>query len=248
MDMQDAYLVTDIEIDWETASAADYEVQISPNGEIWNTLQSVSDKTGKRTDKFRVSGMGRYLRIYCTRRSTVWGYSIFELRAFGEKVKPEEPYYIHLIDPVKTLTVGETVKYVAEVRDIDDRLIVDYPLNWSVTGGKIDVDGTYHATLVGDYLLTVSCKLANFTLPISVQSFTGLNEVNKAMVVRNGNELRISGDDIEDVMLFDIQGKMIIINKVREADEFTIEVGNRTGIYVLMIRKRVGHEVLKIVL
>lgn len=68
------------------------------------------------------------------------------------------------------------------------------------------------------------------------------------MVVRNGNELRISGDDIEDVMLFDIQGKMIIINKVREADEFTIEVGNRTGIYVLMIRKRVGHEVLKIVL
>ena len=248
VDMQDAYLVTDIEIDWETASAADYEVQISPNGEIWNTLQSVSDKTGKRTDKFRVSGMGRYLRIYCTRRSTVWGYSIFELRAFGEKVKPEEPYYIHLIDPVKTLTVGETVKYVAEVRDIDDRLIVDYPLNWSVTGGKIDVDGTYHATLVGDYLLTVSCKLANFTLPISVQSFTGLNEVNKAMVVRNGNELRISGDDIEDVMLFDIQGKMIIINKVREADEFTIEVGNRTGIYVLMIRKRVGHEVLKIVL
>ena len=60
VDMQDAYLVTDIEIDWETASAADYEVQISPNGEIWNTLQSVSDKTGKRTDKFRVSGMGRY--------------------------------------------------------------------------------------------------------------------------------------------------------------------------------------------
>ncbi|GAA1860625.1 glycosyl hydrolase [Myceligenerans crystallogenes] len=75
--------LTRVEIDWETAAAATFSVQVadSPTGP-WTTLRTVT-KTTAAPDVVTVSGTGRYLRIDAPKRLTPWGVSIWELRAYG---------------------------------------------------------------------------------------------------------------------------------------------------------------------
>lgn len=88
VDMGKYYHLTDVEIVWEGASAANYELQLSSNQADWQLLSIQKGLVGARTDQIRLSGTGRYLRVYCTLRNGVWGYSIFELRAYGVEQEP----------------------------------------------------------------------------------------------------------------------------------------------------------------
>jgi len=85
VDLQSSYYVTDLDILWEGASARDYQIQLSDDAQNWTTILAVTDKTvaGTRRDLLRVHGKGRYLRVLCTKRLTVWGFSVFELKAYG---------------------------------------------------------------------------------------------------------------------------------------------------------------------
>ncbi len=85
VDLQSIYSITDLDILWEGASAKDYQIQVSSDAQNWITILDVKDKTvpGIRRDVWRVQGTGRYLRLLCTKRLTVWGFSVFELKAYG---------------------------------------------------------------------------------------------------------------------------------------------------------------------
>lgn len=74
-----------IEIDWETASAAAYEVFFSEDGEKWTSVFSFSGGTGARTDTVTPSAVfsAGYIRINMTERSTQYGYSVYEVRLYG---------------------------------------------------------------------------------------------------------------------------------------------------------------------
>lgn len=253
IDMQGAYLITDIEIDWERAAAADYEVQISPDGEQWNTLQKVTgleDFNANHTDQFRVSGVGRYIRVYCTLRNTVWAYSIIEMRAYGMAMKTDEPYLINLVNPSCIVNLNEQVTYAAEVRDINNNLVTGYPLNWAVSGGgTINEDGTYEAVTEGRYTLSVSCKLAQATHCVTVQNPVGMdNALQPLKVMCESGRLVISGSGIASVSLFDMQGNLIVAEAFCTGDSCTVETGNRKGIYLLMVRKHTSCETVKVIL
>src|SRR5690606_37386725 len=69
VDLGDAHLITDAEIVWETASASNYELQISKDGINWTNLKTASGLNGSRTDSWRTNGIGRYVRIWCTKRA-----------------------------------------------------------------------------------------------------------------------------------------------------------------------------------
>lgn len=86
VDLGASYNLSSVVIDWEAANAANYEVQGSVNGTSWNTIASRTGGTfGTRTDTVAASGTYRYVRIYCTLRSTGngWGYSLWELKVYG---------------------------------------------------------------------------------------------------------------------------------------------------------------------
>ena len=86
VDLGSNFALSSIAIDWEAANAANYEVQGSVNGTSWNTIASRTGGTfGTRTDTVAASGTYRYVRIYCTLRSTGngWGYSLWELKVYG---------------------------------------------------------------------------------------------------------------------------------------------------------------------
>lgn len=75
-----------LELVWEAASAADYRVEISTNGTTWTTAKTFTGGTGARTDV--LSGLsahvGRYVRMFGTKRSTPYGFSLWEMRVFGD--------------------------------------------------------------------------------------------------------------------------------------------------------------------
>ncbi|HTF84357.1 MAG TPA: discoidin domain-containing protein [Cellvibrio sp.] len=86
VDLGSARNLSRVEIDWEAANAANYDVQGSNNNSSWTTLATrTGGAFGNRTDSVNVSGNYRYVRILGTQRSAgnTWGYSIWEMRVLG---------------------------------------------------------------------------------------------------------------------------------------------------------------------
>jgi beta-glucanase (GH16 family) len=86
LDLGAAHNLNRIEIDWEAANAANYQVQGSNDNSNWSTLATQTGGTfGARTDSLNINGNYRYLRLLATQRSAGndWGYSIFEVRMMG---------------------------------------------------------------------------------------------------------------------------------------------------------------------
>jgi hypothetical protein len=86
--------VDEVDILWEAACAKAYQIQVSPDAMNWTGVKSITGNaegsgvaptswTGADVEK-GFSGTGRYLRIYGTTRCTMYGYSIWEMRAFGD--------------------------------------------------------------------------------------------------------------------------------------------------------------------
>ncbi len=73
--------VCQVVITWEAAYATAFQIQTSPDGSTWTSIYSTTTGTGG-TQTLNVTGTGRYLRMYGTARSTVYGYSIWELAVY----------------------------------------------------------------------------------------------------------------------------------------------------------------------
>ncbi|HEY0609737.1 MAG TPA: discoidin domain-containing protein, partial [Chitinophaga sp.] len=83
IDLGADYQVNEVKITWEAAQAKDYQVLISNDQSNWSLLKAVTNNTTLVNQHTSLSGHGRYLRIYGTARGTQYGYSIFELEAYG---------------------------------------------------------------------------------------------------------------------------------------------------------------------
>lgn len=79
--------VYQMQIVWEAASAAEYEVYFSLTGEEdgWTKAYEFSSGTGARTDVVTpdVPMRARYIKIVCKKRATNYGYSVYEINLFG---------------------------------------------------------------------------------------------------------------------------------------------------------------------
>jgi hypothetical protein len=85
--------IDQVQIAWETACATNYDIQVSNDAAVWTTLTSIVGNTQggpapadwtTAANHAGLSGVGRYLRINGTVRCTMYGYSIWEMRAFGD--------------------------------------------------------------------------------------------------------------------------------------------------------------------
>ncbi|WP_246312006.1 di-heme oxidoredictase family protein [Pseudaquabacterium terrae] len=72
-----------VQIQWEAAHAKAYELQASDDGVSWSTLRAVPSSSGGSETLSALAGSGRHLRIKGLQRATPYGYSIFEIQAFG---------------------------------------------------------------------------------------------------------------------------------------------------------------------
>jgi CxxC motif-containing protein (DUF1111 family) len=112
LDYGKSVLINRVHIEWENAHASQYLLQVSDDGQTWKTVKSVDNSQGGTEDWPGLSAQGRYLRVQGVKRSTGYGYSIFEIQAFTgtPATQPADPVPPVVADPTKP---GATVKPVA---------------------------------------------------------------------------------------------------------------------------------------
>ncbi|GLY80837.1 discoidin domain-containing protein [Actinoallomurus iriomotensis] len=71
-----------VTLNWETAYATAYQIQVSGDAKTWTTVYSTTTGTGG-TQTLNVTASARYVRMYGTARSTQYGYSLWEFAVFG---------------------------------------------------------------------------------------------------------------------------------------------------------------------
>jgi hypothetical protein len=85
IDLQDIYNLSRLAIVWEDAYATSYSVSVSADSSNWATIKTTQTGTGGR-DVIETSTNARYIRIEGYERATVFGYSIFEVEAYGSPI------------------------------------------------------------------------------------------------------------------------------------------------------------------
>ena len=83
--------ITRVSVSWADAYARAYQIQVSDDQNSWRTLARTDAGDG-RTDTYnRLSGAGRYLRMYGTAPGTAQGYSLTEMRVYGRRTGSATP-------------------------------------------------------------------------------------------------------------------------------------------------------------
>ncbi|MFC9561728.1 discoidin domain-containing protein [Agromyces sp. NPDC056965] len=83
VDLGAAEPVSRVVVEWESAAAKAYEVQVSQDGATWTTVSSVANGNGGLDTASFAATSARYVRVLCTVRTTNYGYSIKELGVFS---------------------------------------------------------------------------------------------------------------------------------------------------------------------
>jgi CxxC motif-containing protein (DUF1111 family) len=112
LDFGQSQSITRVHIVWEGAHASAYLLQVSDDQTNWTTIKNVTNSAGGVEDIGNLTGSGRYLRMQGIKRSSQYGYSIFEIQAFsGAPVTtvPADPG----VPTVDTSKPGVAVKPVA---------------------------------------------------------------------------------------------------------------------------------------
>src|SRR5215471_16822534 len=82
VDLGSTATISQVVLNWETAYASAFQVQVSPDAANWTSVFSTTTGTGG-TQTLNVTGTGRYVRMLGTTRATQWGYSLWEFQVFG---------------------------------------------------------------------------------------------------------------------------------------------------------------------
>jgi len=82
VDLGSPQQICSVGIEWETAYASAFQLQVSNDNATWTTVYSTTTGTGGN-QTFAISTTARYIRMYATVRATQWGDSIFEFDVYG---------------------------------------------------------------------------------------------------------------------------------------------------------------------
>ncbi|MGD0247345.1 MAG: glycoside hydrolase family 3 C-terminal domain-containing protein, partial [Streptosporangiaceae bacterium] len=82
IDLGSPQQICSVGIQWETAYASAFSIQVSNDNATWTTVYSTTAGTGGN-QTFPISTTARYIRMYATARATQWGDSIFEFDVYG---------------------------------------------------------------------------------------------------------------------------------------------------------------------
>jgi chitosanase len=83
VDLGSVSTVTHVKLTWEAAFGKAYRVETSSDGSTWTSIYSTATGDGGTDDLTGLSGTGRYVRVYGTKRGSSYGYSLYEVQVYG---------------------------------------------------------------------------------------------------------------------------------------------------------------------
>ncbi|MEE4542109.1 discoidin domain-containing protein [Streptomyces sp. V4-01] len=82
VDLGIAQPISQVTLNWETAYAKSFKIQVSNDATTWTDVYSTTTGAGG-VQNLTVNGSGRYVRFYGTARATAYGYSLWEFQVYG---------------------------------------------------------------------------------------------------------------------------------------------------------------------
>jgi beta-glucosidase-like glycosyl hydrolase len=154
-------------LNWETAYASAYSIDVSNDGSAWTSIYSTTSGKGG-IETLSVSGSGRYVRMNGTARATGYGYSLWEFDVHGS-VDTSAATPTILSPPTKApATTGQ----FAEGSPADGSMITDTrrpTLSWAAVAGTahyqvwINISRTDYDFTASGSLLDLYTKVAEPT-------------------------------------------------------------------------------------
>lgn len=99
----------EVHLNWETAYAADYQIQTSDDGQSWKTIKGVANNQSKGPQTLTgLTGSGRFVRILATKTSAGSNnYSLYDLKVFGSpsSTPGEAPAAVAIAPPPQTAEI-----------------------------------------------------------------------------------------------------------------------------------------------
>ena len=133
LDFGSSQAITRVRIAWENAHASAYLLQVSDDQTNWTTIKTVNDSAGGVEDLTDLNGTGRYLRMQGVKRSSQYGYSIFEIQAFSGTppttvpADPQPPVFDAskpgvVVKPVNAISSGDQNNGLKATMAIDGKM------------------------------------------------------------------------------------------------------------------------------
>ena len=139
VDLQTNYNITEVDLDWESAYASNFLIQVSFDATNWTTIYSTTNGVGGIEDLTGLSGTGRYVMMYGTKRGTVYGYSLYEFAVYGTLAAPTNQPPVLATVPNQSILAGRTLLVTNSATDPN---VPPLPLTFSLfnppAGASID--------------------------------------------------------------------------------------------------------------
>ena len=118
VDLGATYSVAEVQLYWENAYATSFQIQVSSDALNWTNIYSTTTGLGGVQDLTGLSGAGRYVRMYGTKRATTYGYSLWEFQVYGSPVSANQPPVLAPI-PNQSILAGRTLLVTNSAADPD---------------------------------------------------------------------------------------------------------------------------------
>ncbi|MGL1904381.1 MAG: S8 family serine peptidase, partial [Fibrobacterales bacterium] len=152
IDLAGAFDIHRVVLNWETAAARVYTVQVSSDGSSWTTIHTENNGNGG-VDAINASATNvTHIRMHGTQRTTEWGYSLFSFEVFGIPHIQEPPVLttIQVIPNTVILERTTTHQFTALGFDQFGNQMALTP-TWSSTHDNINQAGLYTARYFGTF-------------------------------------------------------------------------------------------------
>lgn len=87
VDLENCYRLTQVRLVWEAAYATSFDIEVSTDGEDFTVVKTVTGaQGGTQTHDIRINNEAveaQFVRIYCKKRNTGYGSSLWELEVYG---------------------------------------------------------------------------------------------------------------------------------------------------------------------
>jgi hypothetical protein len=163
VDLGSSQSICGVTLNWETAYATAFQIQVSTDNTNWTSIYSTTTGTGGTQNLTGLTGTGRYIRMYGTARATQYGYSIWEFQVFttggstppptgcvGQSNQPNLGPNVYVFDPsMSSASIQSTLDSVFNTQKVNQFGNQRYALLFKPGTYSVEANIGYYTSIQG---------------------------------------------------------------------------------------------------